>query len=911
MRWIKSLRLRVRSLVQGRLVDRELNEELQYHLDHLVDDFVASGMSPEEARHAARREMGAIEQRKEECRDARGVSPIENVRQDVAFALRGLRKSPAFTVVAIVSLALGIGGNTAIFSLWNGLLHSPLPGVRNPDELVILSNPAESGSWTGRVNGVRSWLTYGEFEQLRDRARSFSALMAAQSSLSEFPARVDGRGEHLASGRLVSGAFFDTLRVAPALGRLFTAADDGTDSRSVVISYRYWQQLGGRPDVLGKLLFIRGVALTIIGVTPREFIGETYGQRPDLWAPLRLQLTLLPGRDRLHDQAPDKSMWLHVFGRLRPGVTAPQAEAEANGLFLAGLEAFYGARASGERRSDYLDQRLRVQSAARGASSYRVAFSQSLTVLLVGVGVLLIVACANLANLLLARGAARSAEMALRLSLGASRSRLIQQVMTENLALAVIAGVAAVFVASAAHAALTLLLAKADTDFAMTFTLDVPVILFIVGATLSTGVLVGGLPAWQITRSGVTERLKEQGRGVIGTAGHQRSGRLLVSLQLALSLPLLVAAGLLVRTVYNLQRADLGFPAQQLLLVRVDLREFALTSAARGAILRELRSDIQQVPGVRHVSYSQLGIFSGGRSSSSIGVEGYTPTGANDDQSAMDVAGPDYFTTLGVPIILGRDIAEGDRESTQNPVVINEAFAKQFFSGRNPLGMRITMPNDGNAVSYQIVGVAKNARTQDLRAEIQPRFYLPVRDSATSADSPTFLIRASVDGVALMTTLRQTVQRRRPLPIVHAATIEAQMAPLVAQDRATAQLALVFGGVTLSLAAIGLYGLLSYGVARRTSEIAVRIALGARAARVVAMILRETVALVVAGLIVGGGLAYGASRLIASRLYGVQPEDPVTIAVATGLLLAVALSAAYLPARRAAALDPMRALRQS
>ena len=237
MRWIKSLRLRVRSLVQGRLVDRELNEELQYHLDHLVDDFVASGMSPEEARHAARREMGAIEQRKEECRDARGVGPIENVRQDVAFALRGLRKSPAFTVVAIVSLALGIGGNTAIFSLWNGLLHSPLPGVRNPDELVILSNPAESGSWTGRVNGVRSWLTYGEFEQLRDRARSFSALMAAQSSLSEFPARVDGRGEHLASGRLVSGAFFETLRVAPALGRLFTADDDGTDSRSVVISY--------------------------------------------------------------------------------------------------------------------------------------------------------------------------------------------------------------------------------------------------------------------------------------------------------------------------------------------------------------------------------------------------------------------------------------------------------------------------------------------------------------------------------------------------------------------------------------------------------------------------------------------------------------------------------------------------
>jgi predicted permease len=384
-----------------------------------------------------------------------------------------------------------------------------------------------------------------------------------------------------------------------------------------------------------------------------------------------------------------------------------------------------------------------------------------------------------------------------------------------------------------------------------------------------------------------------------------------VSLQLALSLPLLVTAGLLARTVYNLQRADLGFPAQQLLLVRVDLRELAPTSAARGTILGELRGEIQRVPGVRHVSYSQLGIFSGGESSSSITVEGYVPTGGNDDQSAMDVAGPDYFTTLGVPIVLGRDIAEGDRESTSNPVVINEAFAQQFFSGRNPLGMRITMRNDGNAVSYRIVGVAGNARTEDLRGDVQPRFYLPVRDNASSANTPTFLIRTSVDGAALMTTVRQTIQRRRALPILHAATIEEQMAPLVAQDRATAQLALVFGGVALSLAAIGLYGLLSYGVARRTSEIAVRIAFGARAGRVVAMILCETIGLVVAGLIAGAGLAYGASGLIASRLYGVQPEDPVTIAVATGLLLAVALSAAYLPARRAAGLDPMRALRQS
>jgi len=910
MRWMTSLRLRVRSLVQGRQLDRELDEELQYHFDHLVDGFVGSGASLEEARNAARREMGATEQRKEECRDARGVNLIEHLRQDVASALRGLRKSPAFAFVAIVSLALGIGGNTAIFGLWNGLLHAPLPGVRNPEELVILSNPGESGSWTGRVNGIRSWLTYGEFEQLRDQAASFSALMATQSSLNEFQARVDGGSEHPVRGRLVSAGFFETLGVTPAIGRFFGIDDDGGNSPSVVIGHAYWQRLGGQADLLGKTLFIRGTPFTIIGIAQRGFIGETQGQHPDLWAPLRLQIALLPGRDRLHDAAPDKSMWLHVFGRLRPGVTVLQAEAEANAIFAAGLEAFYGARASGAPLADYLDQRLHVQSAARGASSYRVAFSQSLTALLVGVGVLLIVACANLANLLLARGAARSSEMALRLSLGASRGRLIQQMMTENFVLAVMAGAAGVFVASVAHAALTQLMARSDTDFAMTLTMEGPPLLFIVGATLATALLVSGLPAWQITRHEVAPNLKEHSRGVIARTS-QRSGRLLVSLQLALSLPLVVAAGLLVRTVDNLQRADLGFPAQQLLLVRVDLREFATTSAERGALLSELRSDLQRVSGVRSVSYSQLGVFSGGQSSSSITVEGYTPTGANDFESAMDVAGPEYFTTLGVPIVLGRDVAEGDRESTLNPVVINEAFAKLFFSGRNPIGMRITVPNNNNPASYRVVGVARNARTQDLRGDISPRFFLPVRDSASSSNSPTFLIRTSGDAAALMATVRRVVQERRPLPILHSSTIEEQMAPLVAQDRATAQLALVFGGAALALAAMGLYGLLSYGVAQRTSEIAVRIALGARGAGVVAMILRETMVLVGAGLIVGGGLAAGASRLIASRLYGVQGQDPVTLAVATGLLLAVALSAAYLPARRAGGLDPMRALRQS
>ena len=394
-----------------------------------------------------------------------------------------------------------------------------------------------------------------------------------------------------------------------------------------------------------------------------------------------------------------------------------------------------------------------------------------------------------------------------------------------------------------------------------------------------------------------------------GGGGPRRSGRLLVSLQLALALPLLLMASLLVRTVYNLQRADLGFPARQLLLMRVDVREFASSGPARAAVLRALRDSIREVPGVQHVSYSQLGIFSGGESSSSIAVEG-AEAGAGDTESAMDVAGPEYFSTLGVPVLLGREFNDGDGESPLNPVVINEAFARRFFAARNPLGMRITMPNDGQPVSYSIVGVAGDARAQDLRGAIQPRFYLPARDRASSANTPTFVIRTSSDSVALMAAVRHAVVNRRPVPILSAATIESQIAPLVAQDRATAQLALVFGGLALAIAAIGLYGLLAYGVARRVGEIAVRMALGADADSVVAMILRETVALVLGGLVAGGGLAYGASRLVSGRLYGVEPGDPVAVVGATALLLMVALSAAYFPARRAAAVDPMRALRQ-
>jgi predicted permease len=604
-------------------------------------------------------------------------------------------------------------------------------------------------------------------------------------------------------------------------------------------------------------------------------------------------------------------MWLHVFGRLKPGVTHAQAEAQANAVFQAGLESFYGALASGERRREFLDQRIVIRPGARGASSARSEFSNSLTALLAAVGVLLLIACANLANLLLARGAARKPEIALRLSLGASRGRIVRQLVTESLALAAMGAAAAIGVAYVLHPALVRMMVESDEDFRMTFALDPVVVAFLLATTVGAALLFGMLPAWQVTRADPGTTLKEQSRGAIGTRGQMRSGRLLVSLQLALSLPLLAGAGLMARTVYNLQHADLGFPAERLLLLRVDFREAGYEMARRDRVLRELVGEIQRIPGVR-ATFSQLGLFSGGESAATIDVEGYAPKGDEDRGSALDVVGPRYFSTLGVPITLGREILDGDLDDGPGVCVINEAFVKQFFDRRNPIGRRITLVKDDDArTSYQVAGVARNARTQGLRGDVAPRFFVPMRDRASSSNSPTFLIRTATDAAPVMVAVRNTIRRvDAALPIVSATSIEEQMAPLTAQDHTTAQLVLVFGCVALALAAIGLYGVLSYGVARRTGEIAIRIALGARPGRVTSMILGETTGVVCAGLVLGGGLAYSASRLIGSQLYGVAPHDPLTLALATVMLLLVALSAAYLPARRAARVDPTAALRQ-
>ena len=863
---------------------------------------------------AARHAGGRLEQAglwMEAARDAFTIAPKEHchvILQDIRYTLRAMAKSPGFTAVAILSLALGIGANTAIFSLWNGVLHRSLPGVREPEQLVILTDPSWAGSWHGDSRGVREALTYEEFEQLRDRASSFSSALASQTYLDRWPVRMDGSELEEAHGRLVSGGYFETLGVSAAIGRVFTRAADGSDAAYAVISYNYWQRrFGGRADVLGRRITIRNALLTIIGVTPAGFIGETAGEQPDLWVPLRMQAAVVPGEDWLHDTPPEKIMWLHVFGRLKPGVSAARAEAESNAVFKAGLETFYGGVASAEKRGALLDQSLKIRPGGNGASEARSDFSTSLTVVLAAVGVLLLIACANLANLLLARGAARAPEMALRISLGASRGRLVRQLVTESLVLASVGGVAGLGAAWFVHSFLVGMIMQSDHDFRMTFTLDPLALAFTVAVTLAAGLLFGLLPAWQTTRGGIGNRLKQQSRG--NTGGW---GRTLVTLQLALSLPLLAGAGLLARTVYNLQHQQLGFPAERILLVGANSRVAGYNSARSEILFRDLLAQIRRIPGVEAASFSHNGLFSGANSNDDVEVEGFTPAEDHDRNSDFDMVGPNYFATLRIPLLLGRDIAESDDARSPRVCVINEAFAKKFFAGRNPIGMHVTPIVDGLRTTYRVAGVSTDARTGGLRGTVGPRFYIPITQPDTdNVKRANFLIRTAAGGVQVLDAVRRAYQRVDPsLPVTYARSLEEQMAPLTAPERATAQLAIGFGCVALLLAAIGLYGVLAYGIARRTREIAVRLALGAQPGGVVGMILRETAGLVAAGVVAGIGLAWAAARLIASQLFHVSPQDPASLAAAIAVLLGVALAAVYLPARRASRQDPMAALRQ-
>jgi predicted permease len=833
--------------------------------------------------------------------------------QDVRYGIRMLLKAPVTTTIAVLSLALGIGANTAIFSLIDAVLLKLLP-VQDPQQLVSLTDPGASGISVGTQNGERSLLSHREYLAQRRSNQAFTDLIAAQSQVLRQNATIDGPTEELRT-RLVSSNYFSALGVHVPIGRAFTEQDDrGVGAAPVaVISYSYWQRrFSGSSDAIGKTIRIRNAALNIVGVADPRFRGETVGDVPDIWIPLSMQPASLPGRIWLDDDPAhpfDKVMWLHVIGRLKPGVTMGQAKASVN---LAHKQVVAEEFAALSPTDKVFKQSIELHAAAAGVSSVRGEFADPLFMLMGIVALVLLIACANVANLLSARAAARAKEIGVRLALGANRTRIIRQLLVESLLLAIAGGLLGVIFAYQGVQLLIVMAQSGQSRLDLDVTPDLRVLAFTAVVALSTGVLFGLAPSLRAARTDVNSSLKESSRGAGLSTSRIRFGRVLVTAQIALSLALLIGAGWFVQTLRNLQNIDLGYAKDHLVIARVDAQAAGYNAQRRAALYRDIASRLSTAPGIRSVAYSENGLFSGTESGDQIEVEGYTAKKEGDDGARFDGVGPNFFSTLGVPILLGREINERDGEGSPRVCVVNEAFARFYFGNASPIGKHVKDLFPATQVTMEIVGVVRDSRDHNIRGAIPRRFFVPAFRPMGDELSPflNYTVRTSADPRTAIRTIQDTVRRINPIiPVSNTYTLDDLVDRRLRQETLIAQLSAAFGLLALILASIGLYGVLSYSVTQRTGEIGIRMALGAGRGSVLRMVLRETSFLIVAGLATGVPAALLAGRFVKSKLYGLEPGDPMTLVLAAAGLTLVAMFSGWLPARRAACIDPMNSLR--
>lgn len=848
--------------------------------------------------------------------------PIHAMIADLKLAFRQLAKSPGFTAVAVLSLALGIGANTTIFSLVNEVLLKTLP-VREPEQLVLFSWAAQKGTGPRSINGwnQRDPVT-GEststsfsrltFEQFRDAAtgKTLSDVFAF-APLYRTTVVMDGQAEVVTSGQVVSGNYHAALGVPMVAGRALRPEDDQPAAPPVVvISDSYWQRrFGGDPAVVGRIMHVNGMASEIIGVTSPRFNGTLQvGEIQDLTLPLSTYLLLAP--DDTEAKEP-WSWWLRIMGRLQPGATAEQARSSLAGVFHESIKDALSSRGDGDKASAapaVTNVRLVSASGAQGLTEARRSYQQSLTILAVLVGLVLLVACANIANLLLARGAARQREIAVRLALGASRTRLLRQLLTESVLLGLLGGLAGLILAYWGRSALLALQPLGRTGLLLDLALDWRVLGFTTVVAVFTGVLFGLAPAWRATRLNLNAEFAGGAR-TLGGGSRSRLARGLMVVQVALSLVLLVGAGLFTRTLLNLQQVDAGFNRRQLLVFSVD----AFTGSRKREELAPLYTRIAErlsvLPGVQAVTYSQMPVLSGYSWTSGATIQGRPAVSGKDNSVLMNGVDSAFFSTYELPVILGRAFTVRDDAAAPKVAIVNQAFARKYFGEESAIGRRFGTGGPANSAEFEIVGVARDTRAIRLKDEPRPAAYLPY-PQLRNARAGYFALRTAGDPEALAPALRAAVREIDPtLPVANLRTQEEQVARSLAPERLFARLSGFFGVLALVLASIGLYGLLSYSVLRRTGEIGLRMALGAVPGRVLWLIVRESLLLVCLGTIVGIAAAAGLSRLVASRLFGLSSTDPVTYAAVAFLLIAVAVLASLLPARRAAKVDPMVALR--
>jgi predicted permease len=827
--------------------------------------------------------------------------------QDFRYAVRTLRKAPLFTSVAIFSLALGIGANTAIFTLVNQIILRLLP-VRHPEELVLLT---ARGRHYGSNNGGNA-LSYPMYQDFRDKNQVFSGVFCKYAM--DFSLTVDGRTE-MTAGELVSGNYFPVLGVGAALGRVFTASDDLYQGQHplAVLSYGFWKtRFNGDPGVLGKRIVVNGYPLTIVGVSRAGFDGVEAGVSPQIRVPMMMKHQLTNGSwYTLNDR---RSRFVQAFGRLKPGISLEAAKGGLQPLFhqILNMEvqekAF--ARATPYTKQEFLKMWMDVLPASKGRSSLRRQFANPLLALMAIVGLVLLIACSNVANLLIARATARQKEIAIRLAMGASRRKLIVQLLEESLLLSCAGGLAGLGLAVVMDKTLLSFLPADTIPTTVAGAPDTRVLLFTLAVSVLTGLIFGLVPAIQATRPNLAGTLKDQAGSVVGgTSVGLRKG--LVVAQVALSLLLLIGAGLFVQSLKNLRNVNPGFQTESLVTFFVDPALNGYKPERSREFYRQLSDRLAGIPGGKGAGMAVMALLTGNEWDSSVAVEGYTAKQGENVGPHMNFVSTGFFDALGIRVLAGRVFDLRDEQANSAPVgIINETFAKRYFAGSNPVGRHVGMGGDpGTKLDIEIIGVVKDTKYEDMRSEVPYELYRPYRQMNFTLGMNVY-VRAHGDPSGLFPVLREAVRETDAnVPVVGMRTLDQQVDRSLATERMLATLSAVFGLLATVLAAVGLYGVMAYMVARRTREIGIRMALGAGRTTVVWLVMREVLTLVGIGIVIGAPAAWLLSRLVESQLFGVKPADPATMALAMIGIAVVAGLSGYLPARRATGIDPMRALR--
>jgi predicted permease len=837
------------------------------------------------------------------------TSPLTDVR----FALRSWAKSPGFTLIAVASIGLGIGVTTAVFTLVDQVLLRRMP-VKNPDELVQVTF---EGSRYGSNWGDNTELSYPMYTALRDENQVFSGMFCRFA----FPFHVgDSVAPERVAGELVSGSYFPVLGVGAAVGRVLTEDDDRVPGGHpvAVLSHSFWtSRFGGDPAAVGRSMIVNGRSYTIVGVAQAGFDGVELGRLARVFIPIMMKAQVTPGWNALDGRL---YRWVRTVGRLRPGVTSEQARAALEPLFRAQLDLDVKdaefANASALARQRYLENRLTFLPASRGRSGFQRAMATPLWVLMGTAAGVLLIACANVANLLLARGAARAREMAVRLAMGATRLRLVRQLLVESLLLSAVGGLVGLAVSTFAAPLVLAFFVDTESPNPISTSPDLRIFAFALAVSTATGVLFGLVPALHATRPDVAPTLKDQAGSVLGGAARLRKA--LVATQVAVSLLMLMGAGLFLRTLHNLLEVDLGFETRTLVSFTVDPSLNGYQPAAAKQFVTTLLERLDAAPGVAAASLGGIRLLEGNNWTSGVTVEGYQ-AGADEDMGQhCNTIGPGYFRTLGIPVLKGREFDRSDvtrvstgegTETTFAAVVVNERFARKYFGDADPIGRRIGFGSNPNTPTpMQIVGVVANAKYSDVRDDPPQQLYFPYLADDTPGGF-TMYVRSSLRPDAALLAAREVIrQLDANLPLSEPRTLEQQLRGALSRERLMATLSSAFGVMATLLAVVGLYGVMAYTVSRRTREIGVRMALGAQARDIRWMVIRESLVLTAAGILLAAPLAWWLSRLVSSQLYGVAPTDPLTAVAAVTLLGVVCLLASLFPSTRAARVEPTTAL---